>query len=294
MRPPIRVEHSVSFAIRAAAAALTAAGIESARLDAEILAAAALEIARAQVLIFAGHFPAAAQHRFEAFVARRATREPLAYITGRKEFFSLEFEVNPAVLIPRPETETLVAAALETLRRGKTRAVMRVLELGIGSGAIAIALAVNEPRVEIVATDISRAALAVAARNAVRHGVADRIRFEPSDLWPAIGDMAARFDLVVSNPPYIVRSELAALAPEIAEYEPLIALDGGADGLDFYRRIAAELHSYLSSDGQLLVEVGADQAAAIISIFEDRSATALSTIKDLAGHQRVVAASFGG
>src|SRR5579863_114298 len=119
MRPPIRVEHSVSFAIRAAAAALTAAGIESARLDAEILAAAALEIARAQVLIFAGHFPAAAQHRFEAFVARRATREPLAYITGRKEFFSLEFEVNPAVLIPRPETETLVAAALETCVEAK-------------------------------------------------------------------------------------------------------------------------------------------------------------------------------
>jgi len=289
----IKVESSVASAIHAAAAVLTIVGIESARLDAEILAAAALEISRPQVLTFAGKFPSDARQRFEAFVARRSAHEPAAYITGRKEFFSLELEVNPAVLIPRPETETLVSAALEALSQCKTCMVSRVLELGTGSGAIAIALACNAPRLEIVVTDISREALAVAARNAARHAVADRIHFESADLWPPLAGSSARFDLVVANPPYIARSAIAELAPEIAENEPLIALDGGPDGLAFFRRIAADIRSHLISDGQLFVEVGADQAAAVIGIFERQGATALATINDLAGHRRVVGASFG-
>jgi release factor glutamine methyltransferase len=186
MRTSIKVESSVAAAIDAATDILVGAGIEGARLDAEIFAAAALEISRAQLLTFAGDFPADVRQRFEAFVARRAAREPVADITGRKEFFSLELEVTPAVLIPRPETETLVTAALESLSRNKTHSVLRVLELGAGSGAIAIALAKNDPRLEIVATDISREALAIAVRNASRHAVADRIRFEAADLWPPI------------------------------------------------------------------------------------------------------------
>ncbi|MGH7842233.1 MAG: peptide chain release factor N(5)-glutamine methyltransferase [Candidatus Binataceae bacterium] len=287
MRSRIRVDP----AIQAATAALDAAGFTSARLDAEVLAAAAVGISRAQLLTFADPFPPDAHRCFETFLTRRLAHEPVAYITGRKEFFSLELEVNPAVLIPRPETETLVAAALERLNRLTGRSPLRVLELGTGSGAIAIAIAVNDPRVEVVATDLSHDALAVASRNAIRHRVNQRIRFEQADLWPSA---VAAFDLVVANPPYIPRAQIAALAPEIAEHEPLIALDGGLDGLDFYRRIANGMGPYLVSGGQLLVEIGADQAADVIAIFKRRGGTELSAITDLAEHPRVIIAAFHG
>ena len=293
MTPSIGAERSVASAISLQPTVLTTAGIASARLDVEILAAAALGISRAQLLTFSSHFPSDARNRFESFVARRIAREPIAYITARKEFFSLDLEVTPAVLIPRPETETLVAATLETLRGMKTSSVLRVLELGTGSGAIALALAINDPRLAIVATDISEAALAVAARNALCHGVADRIRFELADLWPADRRKHRPRRSRSPNPPYVGWAEFSALAPEIIEHEPRLALDGGPDGLGFYRRIATQLPSHLISGGRLLVEVGADQSTAVTRIFERHGATALSTVKDLAGHPRVVAASFG-
>ncbi len=175
-------------------------------------------------------------------VARREAREPLAYIVGQREFFSLEFAVSPGVLIPRPETETVVEAALEFMR---TSPSAKVLDIGTGSGAIAVAIANNAPVAQIVALDISKVSLEIAAENARRHRCADRIAFVQSDCFSALDGSQLRFDpfdLIVSNPPYIPEDELAALAPEVRDFEPRVALEGGRDGMEFYRRIAAAFH----------------------------------------------------
>jgi release factor glutamine methyltransferase len=232
-----------------------------------------------------------AQRCFDSFVERRIAREPVAYIIGHKEFFSLDFEVNPAVLIPRPETETLVATSLELLRRCDGPHHLRALEIGAGSGAIVVTIAVNEPHARLVATDISAGALAVARRNAVRHGVAGRIRFELADLWPRCA-YAQLFDLVISNPPYIPSAAVLGLAPEITKHEPRAALDGGPDGLDFYRRIAANVRSHVVAGGSLLVEIGVEQADEVIAIFQTHGADEISTVKDLGGQSRVILTRF--
>jgi release factor glutamine methyltransferase len=293
MESRIGDEWQLTAALSSAVIMLLEAGVESARLDAEVLAAAAIGIPRERLLTVASPIPAEARRRFESFIARRLTREPVAYITGRKEFFSLELEVNPAVLIPRPETETAVATALELLRQRKRPAVLRVLEIGAGSGAIAVTIAVNEQRAQLVATDISSAALAVAQRNAVRHDVGERIRFAPADLWPGRADGESLFDVVISNPPYVACAAIATLAPEVARYEPRLALDGGPDGLDFYRRIAVEVGAYLVVGGHLVVEVGDEQALEVVAILRAHSGDEISTINDLAGQPRVIHARFG-
>ena len=282
----------VTAAIRVATDALIEAGIESARLDAEVLAATAIGISRERLLTWSPPLPADAIRRFDSYLERRKAHEPIAYIIGRKEFFSLEFEVTPTVLIPRPETETVVAAALEILRKRTRARELRVLEIGVGSGAIAIAIGVNEPRADIVATDISADALALARHNATRHGVAARIHFELTDLWPAGAPSERLFDLVISNPPYIASSAISGLPPEVACYEPRIALDGGADGLDFYRRIAAGTRRYLAAGGHAVVEIGTGQAAEVTALFGAHGADDLSTILDLAGCPRVIVARY--
>jgi len=283
---------SVRSLIRAAAQMLEARGVGSAMLDAEILMAEAAGVSRAQVLAETRSDSAALSPRvvarFGEYVARRAAREPLAYIIGRKEFFSLDFEVNRSVLIPRPETETLVAAALEFIS-GQPEA--RVLDMGTGSGAIAIAIAANAPGMRIVATDISKESLEVAHRNAERCGVASRIEFRHGDCWAALdGGVPMRFDLVVSNPPYVEDATLDALAPEIREHEPRRALTGGPDGLDFYRRILGRAAKFIRPGGELMVEVGAGQAASVIDMCREAGCTGAVAIRDLAGIERVVRA----
>ncbi|HKV53898.1 MAG TPA: peptide chain release factor N(5)-glutamine methyltransferase, partial [Candidatus Binataceae bacterium] len=215
-------------------AALAAAGIDNPRLDAEAMLAEAAGATRAAIIAGLTEIDDRARERFAAIVARRARREPLAYIVGHKEFYSLDFETTPAALIPRPETETVVSAALEFIER---RRDARVLDIGTGSGAIALAIAAHAPEIGITATDISAEGLALARRNAFRLGFAERVGlrladcFTPIDGGPALG----RFDLIVSNPPYIEDDQIAGLEPEISGYEPRIALAGGPDGLDFYR-----------------------------------------------------------
>ena len=278
--------------LRAATVRLRQAGIETAQLDAQLIAAHVLGVDRGRLLTGPGELAPQSAVRMENLLARRLAREPLAYIVGHKEFFSLDFEVDPAVLIPRPETELLVEAALHALAH---RRRARVLDLGTGSGAIAIAIAVNCRDARIVATDVSAAALAVAHRNAVRLAGTGRIEFREGDLFDALdptGSVRA-FDLIVSNPPYIPLSEIGSLAPEVGRYEPLTALAGGDDGMDFYWRIARRARTYLAPGGELIVEVGAGQHKAVSELLAGAGFDEVSQLCDLAGHRRVVCAAVG-
>jgi release factor glutamine methyltransferase len=286
----LTARRDVAAAIAGASARLARAGVESARLDAELLMAAAAGVSRAILIAGGTEIDAASLERFELMVARREEREPLAYIVGRREFFSLEFAVRPDVLIPRPETETVVEAALDFLRR---RPAATVLDIGTGSGTIAIAIAVNAPRARIVALDISKASLEVAADNARRHGCADRIIFLEGDCFMALEGSAPPFDLfdlIVSNPPYIAEAEFATLAPEVRDFEPRVALEGGRDGMVFYRKIAAGAPRWLAPGGEVMLEVGAGQAEGVEAMMCAARCAAGARKRDLAGIDRVVRA----
>jgi len=259
-------------------------GIDTARLDAEVLLAHACGVSRVSLMTGSTNVDADAAENFRTMIARRAAREPVAYIIERKEFFSLDFEVTPAVLIPRPETETLVEAALKFLA---TRREPRILDIGTGSGAIAIAIAVNSPEARIKATDISKEALEVAHRNAIRHRCEDRIEFVGADLFP---DGHPRFDLIVSNPPYVAEADLETLQPEIRLHEPRHALLDGSDGLEFYRRIGTESRSRLNPDGAVMVEIGAGQASDVEALFRRAGFSNIDAIRDLARIERVICA----
>ncbi len=271
-----------------AARRLAACGIESARLDAELLMAAAAGVTREAAVTGSIELSPATLDNFESMIARREKREPIAYIVGHKEFYSLDFEISPAVLIPRPETEFVVAAALEFIAGAPDA---RVLDIGTGSGAIAIAIAVNAARARVTAVDISADAIAVASRNARRHRVEDRVTFRRGDCFEILdgGPAFGSFDVIVSNPPYLDDAEIAALEPEVRGYEPRIALSAGAGGLGVIRRIAAGAPRHLASDGELIVEVGEGNAAAA-KLVEEAGLRVVSVINDLAGHPRVVRA----
>ncbi len=271
-----------------AARRLAACGIESARLDAELLMAAAAGVTREAAVTGSIELSPATLDNFESMIARREKREPIAYIVGHKEFYSLDFEISPAVLIPRPETEFVVAAALEFIAGAPDA---RVLDIGTGSGAIAIAIAVNAARARVTAVDISADAIAVASRNARGHRVEDRVTFRRGDCFEILdgGPAFGSFDVIVSNPPYLDDAEIAALEPEVRGYEPRIALSAGAGGLGVIRRIAAGAPRHLASDGELIVEVGEGNAAAA-KLVEEAGLRVVSVINDLAGHPRVVRA----
>ncbi|HHY93222.1 MAG TPA: peptide chain release factor N(5)-glutamine methyltransferase [Firmicutes bacterium] len=274
---------------------LAAAGVESPQLDSEVLLRHVLGATTEVFYRDLGEdLPDEPLEQFRALLGRRAQGTPVAYLTGHKEFFGLDFEVTPAVLIPRPETEILVERALQVASElPATQRGLSILDLGTGSGALAVALAAALPSARLVATDCSAAALEVAARNAQRQGVRARIAFRQGDLWAALPEKdAARrpvFDLIVSNPPYIPADELAALPREVRQ-EPRPALDGGPDGLAFYRRLAAGLPAYLAPGGWVLLEVGAGQASAVNRLLAEAGLTVLSPVKDLAGIERVVQA----
>ena len=276
-----------------AVSCLATAGIDSARLDAEVLLGDVLTMTREQ-LIVAAHLSLQAHQvqRFEALLQRRLEREPVAYIIGRQEFWSLDFQVSRDVLIPRPETERLIEVALLLAAQSRSDKPVRVLDIGTGSGAIAVSIAKELPSARIYATDISPTALAIARRNAKLNGVIERINFRGGDLYTAIADQEARFDLIVANPPYIRRAEIATLKPEVSQWEPRAALDGGADGLDFYRRIAAQAGQFLAPKGTIALEIGAGMGSEVLPIliqagvFQD-----VKIVHDYAGWERVAVAS---
>ncbi|CUH39634.1 Release factor glutamine methyltransferase [Jannaschia seosinensis] len=216
----------------------------------------------------------------DAAIARRVAREPVSHILGRRAFWNHEFEVGPDVLDPRPDTETLIEAAL-------TVSFDRVLDLGTGSGCILLSLLAERERAVGVGTDISGAALAVAARNAARLDLAERAELIRSD-W--LAEVQGRFDLIVSNPPYIAEDEMADLQPEVREWEPQIALTPGGDGLDAYRIIARDAPEHLVPGGRLIVEIGTGQGAAVETLFGEAGLVEITRSRDLNGHDRVVSA----
>lgn len=219
---------------------------------------------------------------FDAAVARRATREPVAYITGRREFWSLDFEVSPAVLIPRPDSETLVETALQDLKHAPPK---RILDLGTGSGCLIVSLLTEWPTATAIAVDISPEALAVAKRNAARHAVAERIDFRHNDWAAAIDE---RFDLVISNPPYISNEVFEDLDPDVRDFEPATALKAGPQGLSAYERIARDLPALLQPEGLALFEIGFDQARTASGVFTKNGLEIVRIVRDLAHRDRVL------
>jgi release factor glutamine methyltransferase len=279
--------------IHLAAIELAAAGIESSLLDAQVLMAEAAGVTRVELISGSICLSPKQLEDFNAMVARRQKREPIAYIVGRKEFYSLEFDVGPQVLIPRPETEVLVDLALEFLA---TKPNARVLDLGTGSGAIAIAIATNAPNAEVIGSEVSVDACAMAIRNLVRHGLHESLRLRRADCFYVLdhGRPLGSFDLIVSNPPYLEDTEIAAVEPEVRNYEPRIALAAGRDGLEIMRRIASGVLPHLRPGGELMVEVGLGQAPAVATLFQDAGLGVVSVINDFAGHPRVVHARKSG
>jgi len=260
-------------------------GFKLPRADAEVLLAHTLGMERVQLYLNYDK-PLASEElaRFRSFVRRRAVYEPTQYITGKQEFWSLDFEVTPAVLIPRPETEVLVEKALE-IAGTKPSAV---LDLGVGSGAIAVSLAHERSGIEVVATDTSWSAIEVARRNAVRNGVESRIRFVVMNLFEAL-EAGPLFDLIVSNPPYVSDGELLDLAPEIANYEPRSALRGGGEqGLGLILKILEGFHAHMKPEGSLLIEIGLGQAEILEKMICRELAGRFEFLEDYSGIRRVL------
>lgn len=281
---------TVGAALDGAARRLAAAGIDSPRLDARVLLGHVLGVDPGTLALRRDDALAAdAAERFAAVVARRAAHEPAAYIVGHREFWSLDFAVTPDVLIPRPDSETLVAAALECFpaRDG----ALSVLDLGTGSGCLLLAVLHERPRAHGVGVDASPGAVAVAAANAARLGLAGRARFVTRN-WAGYRD--GPFDLVLANPPYIPAGDVAALAPEVRAHEPLAALAAGADGLDAYRSLAGILPALLAAAGRAVVEVGAGQAESAEACLCAGGLRALARRRDLAGIERCLVLAKAG
>jgi release factor glutamine methyltransferase len=269
-------------------------GAESPRLDAEVLLAHVRGCKRIE-LYTAFEEPASDEmrQRFRELVKQRAAGKPVAYLVGQREFFSLPFEVTPDVLIPRPETELLVVRALDLAKQApltERQDGIQIADVGAGSGILAVTLAKRLPTSQVTAIDISPAALAVARRNAERHGVVDRIEWIEGDLFANV-PADKKFDLIVSNPPYVTTAEMAQLATDVRSYEPALALDGGEQGLDVIDRLIAQAEARLAPDGWLLIEISPTIAARVETLLA--AAPRLErrpTQKDLAGLPRVVQA----
>jgi release factor glutamine methyltransferase len=268
---------TVRDALDSALVALTAAQLETPRLDAEVLLAHALGTDRAALYTDPSReLPGSVARTFQTLVHRRAfDRVPVAYLVGRKGFRHLELEIDERVLVPRPETEVLVEAAVELLPQGA-----RVVDVGTGSGAVALALKDERPDLDVVATDVSEDALAVARANAARLGL--DVAFVRGDLLEGAGEV----DAVVANPPYVAEADRAALPPEVARHEPAVALFAGADGLDVLRRLAGEAGA--SPARLAAVEVGAGQAEAVEALLGAAGFARVERHRDLAGIERVV------
>jgi release factor glutamine methyltransferase len=275
----------VKEALTQAASQLREQGVETPRLDADLLLAHTLGVNRAALFTWPERRLTPKElTRFRDLVARRAAREPLAYVLGHREFFGLDFAVNPHVLIPRPETELLVEHALR-LAQDKPSAV-HIADVGAGSGAIVVALAVHLPRATFYALDDSAEALALTAENARRHGVAERIHCLHSDLLAAL---PVPVDLITANLPYVTTLEWEGLAPEIRNFEPRAALDGGLDGLDLIRRLLAMAALHLNPQGVILLEIGASQGSVVTALArENFSQAEIRLFPDYAGLDRLV------
>lgn len=260
---------------------LAGKGVENARLESEWLLSAALGLDRVGLYVnFDKPLTETELAVYRGMIARRARREPLQYILGSQEFMELDFEVSPAALIPRCDTETLLAEAVK-----RSKDAIKILDIGVGSGCIAVALAVKLPASQVCGVEQSADALTLAKRNAAKHGV--NVTLVQGSLFEPFNGV--RFDMIVSNPPYIPTGEFDSLQPEVRDFEPREALDGGADGLDFYRSIIPDATDHLNPGGWLLFEVGIGQAKRVLELFTQTGRfEELFTAKDPARIERVV------
>lgn len=262
--------------------------IESARLDAEVLIAHVLKLQR--VMLYA-HFdrPLAADELagIRALVKRRAAREPVAYLTQSREFWSLDLEVDASVLVPRPDSEVLVEICLKRIEEIKSP---YIADVGTGSGCIALALAQDRKDANIIAFEISESAIRIARKNISRLQVSDRVQVIKSDLLSAHAQSDTRFDLIAANLPYIPSGDIQTLSPEVKDHEPLLALDGGQDGLDLIRKLIHSAKNHLKPGGIIVLEAGFDQHEAINMLLGKSEFTSIEIRKDYAGHERVCSA----
>lgn len=287
--PPELPMRTVEQLLREAVEKLREAGADTPLLDAEVMLSRILACSRTHLLAHPQtRPPREAVEWFAQSVSRRSQREPLAYIVGEREFYGIRFEVTPAVLIPRPETEILVETAVTVLQGVPDPTVA---DVGVGSGAVAVSIAKSVPEAVVYATESSEATLEVAERNANRAGVSDRVQLLKGDLLEPLAGRS--FDLIVSNPPYVPSAEIDRLEPEIAKYEPRQALDGGPDGLDYYRRLGPDAPEYLKAGGVLAVEVGAGQSPAVAKLFQANGFQDVRSVRDYSGIERVVLGERG-
>ncbi|ACA19079.1 protein-(glutamine-N5) methyltransferase, release factor-specific [Methylobacterium sp. 4-46] len=282
MSEPVPGGLGLSAALGRASAYLAGCGIATAALDARLILTETLGVSRVDLLLGAdGPLDEAQARSLSAALRRRASGEPVARILGAWEFWGLPFRLSPDTLVPRPDTETLVEAALDL---GHPRdAALRLLDLGTGSGCLLVALLSEWPRAEGVGIDLSLEALRTARANAARNGVGARAAWLRGD-WAAA--LAGRFDVAVANPPYIAANLIPGLAPEVRDHDPRLALDGGADGLDCYRVILAQAADFLAPGGHLVVEIGYDQEEALRHLAEAAGLRVVVVRRDLAGHPR--------
>jgi release factor glutamine methyltransferase len=268
---------------------LERAGISEAKLDARLLLEYACGTDHSTLLAHPDREVTEKElSEYQDMLKRRSNREPVAYILGSWDFMGLSFKVNSDVLIPEQDTEILVEEAMRFLEDG-----MRFMDLCTGSGCIALSLLNYTNGTFALCTDISEAALNVAKENAANLGFSDRANFEKTDIFPSMPADGSKFDLIVSNPPYIESSVIETLAPEVKDYEPRLALDGDADGLTFYRRIVDTAPNYLYSSGYLIMEIGYNQAEAVTKLLNDKGCYHdIEVIKDYAGNDRVVRACY--
>jgi len=289
--PGLKDGASVSEALQLIAQTFRAAGIDDADVDARVLAGHALHLDRARLVSQSDRVLEAREvNAISGLAARRLKREPVSRILGRKEFWSLALAITPDVLVPRPETETVVEGALDfVVRSGLRMEKLRILDIGTGSGALLVALLNELPNATGIGTDISRAALEAAQINVAQFGFESRSSLIACDMAAGV---QGQFDLVVSNPPYIARGQIASLAPEVRDYDPMMALDGGDDGLTAYRSISADAKRILAQGGRLFVEMGAGQEPAVRELFTKAGLVVGIARNDLAGTPRVLGAGF--
>jgi release factor glutamine methyltransferase len=278
--------------LNCAAIILSAAGITNARLDAEVLLAHIIQKDRVWLITHRGDaLEDKSQRDFDDAIGRRIRREPLQHIIGNQEFWGLKFKVTPDVLIPRPETEFIIEAALAIVQKRNQQ--VRIIDLCTGSGCLAVSLAKELTSANIIATDVSEKALAVARENARNHSVADRIRYLEGDLFDPLEelDIRGQIDIIVSNPPYVPAGDLATLQPEVRDYEPALALVAGPEGTEIAAKIIKFAPEYLKKNGSLIMEMGSGQAEALTNMVEATGVYAKPEIvKDLSGTDRVIVA----
>jgi release factor glutamine methyltransferase len=269
---------------------LTQRKVDAPRLSAELLLSSVLGLKRIELYTQYNKAVAAEQlERLRELVKRAGRQEPVAYLVGKTEFYSIEFEVTPDCLIPRPETELLAQRAIEFLRQRS--GPQAVCDLGTGCGILAVTIARNVPDARVVATDISEPALAVAARNIEKYQLQERIELRHGDLFEPLEPKLDQFDVIVSNPPYVSAAEYEALEKNVKDYEPRLALYAGADGLDIYRRISEKAEPFLKPDGILLLEIGYRQGDAVRDLLEHAGPfTEIKVEKDLNRNDRIVIA----